>query len=148
MARKKFGPSGPQALTLPQQIGAISAAWPAYDCSIARNTLVIRGAVRPTPICREYRVRLRYPLGKPVRVEVEDPLLRPREPGGKIPHVYGKDWPCLYLPKRREWKPSMAIADTILPWLHVWLFHYEIWHATGEWLGGGVHPSSRRRRRR
>lgn len=148
MARNKRGPSGPHALTLAQQIGAMKASWPTYDCRLKRNTLVIRGPARPTPICHEYRVRVQYPLGRAVRVDVEDPHLRPREPGGKIPHVYGGDQPCLYLPKLREWRPSMAIADTIVPWLFLWLFHYEIWHATGEWLGGGVHPPSRRARRR
>jgi len=25
----------------------------------------------------------------------------------------------------------------------LWLFYYEIWLATGEWCGGGVHPEKR-----
>lgn len=151
MARKRFGPPGPRGLTLPQQIGAMSGAWPGFDCRIERNTLVVQGVARPAPICHEYQVRIRYSLGRAPSSHVDDPHLRPRDPGGKIPHVYGKDRPCLYLPKAREWNPSRAIADTIVPWLHTWLFHYEIWHATGEWLGGGKHPANRgaqRRRRR
>jgi hypothetical protein len=39
----------------------------------------------------------------------------------------------------------MRIADTIVPWLILWLFYYEIWHVTGEWKGGGVHPPSPKR---
>src|SRR5438034_3968094 len=30
----------------------------------------------------------------------------------------------------------------------LWLYYYEVWHTTGEWLGGGLHPSARRPRRR
>lgn len=38
-----------------------------------------------------------------------------------------------------EWKPRMKLADTIVPWAAEWLLHYELWLATGEWGGGGVH---------
>jgi len=143
MASRRHWPSGPQALTLAQQMGAVSAAWPGFTYRIERNALVIRGLVRPTPICREYQVRIEYPLERAPRVHVDAPALRPREPGGKIPHVYRRSRPCLYLPKAHEWNSSMAIADTIVPWLYLWLFHYEMWHATGEWLGGGKHPRRR-----
>ena len=34
----------------------------------------------------------------------------------------------------------MQLATTIVPWCSEWLFYYELWLATGEWLGGGVHP--------
>jgi hypothetical protein len=34
----------------------------------------------------------------------------------------------------------MIIAETILPLASIWLFYYEMWQATGEWLGGGEHP--------
>ena len=29
----------------------------------------------------------------------------------------------------------MLIADTIVPWVSMWLMHYEIWFATGVWCG-------------
>jgi hypothetical protein len=32
----------------------------------------------------------------------------------------------------------MKIATTIIPWLSLWLYYYEVWHATGEWMGGGI----------
>jgi hypothetical protein len=34
----------------------------------------------------------------------------------------------------------MVLADTIIPLASLWLFYYEVWFATGEWLGGGEHP--------
>jgi hypothetical protein len=35
----------------------------------------------------------------------------------------------------------MFLADTVVPWTSEWLFFYEVWHATGLWLGGGTHPN-------
>jgi hypothetical protein len=32
------------------------------------------------------------------------------------------------------------VALTIIPWAAQWLVCYEIWHATGQWVGGGAHP--------
>jgi len=98
---------------------------------------VSRGLVQPYVLSREYRVRIEYDVGLP-RVWIEDPPLMPREEGGRIPHVFPGPRPCLFYPPNREWIPSMLIADTIVPWLMAWLYFYEIWHATGEWLGGGI----------
>jgi hypothetical protein len=32
----------------------------------------------------------------------------------------------------------MAMSKSIVPWLGLWLIHYEGWLATGHWEGGGV----------
>jgi len=49
---------------------------------------------------------------------------------------------CLYDPATNEWSPDKAIAKTIIPWTIDWLACYEGWLATGEWTGGGRHPTS------
>jgi hypothetical protein len=54
--------------------------------------------------------------------------------------MYCQERLCLFLPGSREWNGDDPIALTILPWASLWLYFYEVWHATGEWLGGGVHP--------
>ena len=43
---------------------------------------------------------------------------------------------CLYY--GNQWDPGELIATTIVPWTSEWLEYYELWHATGLWLGGGV----------
>ena len=60
--------------------------------------------------------------------------------GKPPPHLYLGGDLCLYLPGSGEWYPDKPVAATILPWASLWLYYYEIWLATGEWLGGGVHP--------
>lgn len=112
--------------------------------------LVARGVIQPTPITRKYRVKLAYEERHAPKVFVISPRLerRPSQPELPIPHTYGsskvgEERPCLYLPESGEWTPSHAIAITIMPWFLTWLVDYEIWLATGEWLGGGApHGSS------
>jgi hypothetical protein len=63
------------------------------------------------------------------------------------PHLHADDCLCLYFPDGKEWNVSMMLADTIVPWASEWLFHHEIWVATGEWCGGGYHPARSRNAR-
>ena len=74
-----------------------------------------------------------------------------KEKDEKIPHTYERNYIdknkqivrlCLYYPKYGEWKNYMYIADTIIPWTIEWLYYYEMWRITGEWLGGGIHNES------
>jgi len=57
-----------------------------------------------------------------------------------IVYTYAQDRPCLFLPGSGEWRSDLLIARTVVPWLSEWLYFYEVWRATGEWLGGGEHP--------
>jgi hypothetical protein len=63
--------------------------------------------------------------------------------------VFPSDDLCLYYDEFDG--GQHLIADTVVPWISEWLFHYELWLSTGSWHGGGVHPgqgSTRRGRRR
>jgi hypothetical protein len=113
--------------------------------------LVARGKLVPSPITRAYRIRIEYSEGKENKPEVyiEEPKLsrRPRDPDTPIPHTYnqltpGTERPCAFYPSV-DWDGSRAIATSVIPWLMSWLLDYEIWHATGQWHGGGVHPTVR-----
>jgi len=86
-----------------------------------------------------YLVRILYVLGKRPDVTVIDPPLENRN-GERKPHMFDQKRLCLFRYKHDEWDSDMRIDQTILPWTCLWLFHYEIWLATGEWRGGGEHP--------
>ncbi|ACX76279.1 hypothetical protein Fisuc_2696 [Fibrobacter succinogenes subsp. succinogenes S85] len=60
----------------------------------------------------------------------------------RLEHVYDnqKQRLCLYHPKKRPWDRSMLLSETVIPWAIEWLYFYEIWLCTGQWLGGGEHP--------
>jgi hypothetical protein len=107
----------------------------------SQNVMTWTGPIRPSALGEEYQVRITYKLGEKPQVTVVSPELHGRENGSRIPHVYPGKRLCLYFPAAREWGPDKLIADTIVPWAALWLYHYENWHATGEWLGGGIHPT-------
>ncbi len=118
----------------------IRAYFPAFHVSFREGELIAEGEVQPTPRSAKYRLRITYRGGDRPRVHVASPKLVPREPDGALPHVYPGDRLCLYLPRSGEWSSKKSIALTIIPWAIEWLFHYELWHVTGEWSGGGVAP--------
>jgi hypothetical protein len=88
-------------------------------------------------------------LEKP-HVQLIDPPLKPRKGARyeEIPHlIYYDDKPelsplCLFDPDGHEWKPTMLIADTTVPWAADWLKHYEFWLYDGIWRGKSVGPES------
>ncbi|SCW86842.1 hypothetical protein [Mucilaginibacter sp. NFR10] len=97
--------------------------------------------VTPSPLSATYDVRLDYIVGKRPQVYVMTPL-RLAKGKTKLPHVYDteKQRLCLYYPDGHEWNSSMPLAKTIVPWIYEWLYYYEFWLSSGDWLGGGIHP--------
>lgn len=127
-----------RALPAEAHAGHLRQRFPSAHCEVVAGELRWRGALRPTLLSREYIVRIVYKNGS-VSCHVVHPKLERRgdEPP---PHLYPGERLCLHLPKAFEWDGSQPIATTIVPWVSEWLAFYELWLATGEWLGGGTHP--------
>jgi hypothetical protein len=103
------------------------------------------GYLRPN--MRRYKVRVVYfpwramddfvIKNHAVTVTVLDPVIGL---GRRPPHVYSNEADpsmprlCLFDPAADEWSPAQLIARTILPWTAEWLFCFEGWEATGEWV--------------
>jgi hypothetical protein len=132
-------PSTTRIPKLITQWRALKKDFPDSTGGVRQNQLRWIATLQPNPLCAAYRIRLEYSLERTPKVFVEDPALQPRE-GQQIPHQYRNKSLCLYLPKANEWNSQMYLVDTIVPWTSEWLYHYELWHATGDWHGGGVHP--------
>src|SRR4029079_6554414 len=125
---------------LNEQIAYMRMWWPTFSSRVCNGILTAEGELHPSELCATYRVRITLAGGKTPEVRVIHPGLRPRQDERPIPHMYAQERLCLYLPGTREWTPEKPIAVTILPWASLWLYFYEVWHATGEWLGGGTEP--------
>lgn len=96
--------------------------------------------LKPTENSIEYTVKLYAKQGsKSVNLFVVKPQIKYNEGGKKVPHLYRDGSLCLYYPDYNEWSYRDSWAETLIPWASLWLFYYEIWKETNQWLGGGIH---------
>jgi hypothetical protein len=130
-----------KVLSVHEQLARMRGMFPRFRSRVQDGALIATGDIQPTSLSPTYRVRLQYRAGSAPDVIVLSPALRPREPAGRLKHVYAGNRLCLYLPGADEWTPDQSLAHTVVPWICEWLFYYEMWHATGVWLGGGVEPT-------
>ncbi|MFS8102099.1 hypothetical protein LFM09_33735 [Lentzea alba] len=118
-----------------RQAFALRALLPAANIVLRADSLTATFELQPTSASRRYRVRLNYRHGTAPDVAVLHPALALRDGATSLPHTYPGDRLCLHLPG--QWRPTMLLADTIVPWTSEWLLYYEIWLVTGTWHGGG-----------
>ncbi|MBP5971317.1 hypothetical protein HW132_00850 [Brasilonema sp. CT11] len=110
--------------------------FPGFIYRRERSVAVWRGTLQPRQFSPKYRVAVRYRLSSYPTVNVIFPTLAP-----KAPHLWKDGSFCLYYPKEKPWRKDMLIAETIIPWTALWLYYYELWLDTGEWLGPSSHAS-------
>lgn len=109
--------------------------------SLKRGMLNWHFKAQPTPMSRNYTIRLEYTADSSPDVYVEDPDITYLADGHDLPHVYHNPLRlCLYMPSTGQWQRTKRIDQTIVPWTYVWLFYFEDWLTFGEWNGGGKHP--------
>lgn len=145
-------------LTISRQVELMRQRWPDFRV-LSQTGRLVRWEGRLRPLSQMYTVQVAFCLEQKRRsaqcslsphVIVTDPLLHRRveTPEEPIPHHYPNrvcpryPFLCLYDPAAHEWHPRQSIAHTIVPWTIDWLACYEGWLATGEWTGGGRHPTS------
>lgn len=113
------------------QCAAMKAAFPQFGWLVTRSGgLRWRGTLQPTPESPAYEVAILHEPDRIPTVHVVRPPLRPR-----AWHRYSDGSLCLYWPKEWRWSPRESLAKTIVPWTAFWLYYYELWCLTGEWLG-------------
>jgi hypothetical protein len=123
-----------RGLSLTRQAFALRRTFPEAMTSIRRSKLMWTGILTPTPLSREYTVRVIYSLGAYPQVIILDPPPVPDQ-NGLLPHFYRQGGLCLHA--AHEWDGSMLIVETIVPWTTEWLAHYELWKWHGQWQGDG-----------
>ncbi len=127
MSRSRGGPPY-HSMTL--QAFHIAHRWPTFKRSGGAHASVWRGQLQPTPVAPSYTVLVSYTLDYTPTVRVASPELRL-----DAPHLYHGGTLCLYYPEDWRWHSGRILADTIFPWTASWLYFYELWLDTGEWLG-------------
>ncbi len=124
----------PPQLTYAQQIGKLRKAYPGFRLRWKKGDPLWEGSFQPRISSPSYRLQICYSSGSIPKVWVLSPAL-----ADNPPHVYGDGSLCLYWPKEWRWRDQEYIADTILPWAALWLYYYELWLDTGQWLGPSSH---------
>jgi hypothetical protein len=128
-------------LALGQQCARMRAVYPQFKTVLEKGRLIVEGKLRPTARSREYTFKLCYALGRNPDIAITDPPLERNFKGDNVPHVYERLRLCLFRPKYNEFTSGMYLSDTVICWISLWLYFYELWHVCGEWLGGGEHPT-------
>jgi hypothetical protein len=128
-----------RAIDLARHLVAIRSAIPNARGKINRGQLDCVVPIQPSIGSGTYSARIQYGHWKPPRVHIVEPSLALHPDATHLPHIYPGNELCLFYPG--EWQHNMLLATTIVPWTAEWLLHYEIWLATGEWTGGGYHPT-------
>lgn len=133
------------------EIGALKKTMPQGVINKrSSNSFVWETEIQPTPLSLLYRIKIEYSYGKTPQVFVTSPCPLKKFPGTKVlPHTYStkEQKLCLYYPGIGEWNKNKLIARTILPWASEWLQYYELWLATGFWLGEGLHPKKNEKKK-
>jgi hypothetical protein len=119
-------------LTLAQQALGLRSVFPDSKSKIKRGELTWTGRLQPCELSRIYIAKITYTYGRYPSTRILDPPLRATQTGF-LPHTFRDRSLCLH--DAGQWTEHMLIVDTIVPWTAEWLLHYEVWLATGQWLG-------------
>jgi len=126
----------PRRLTVSDQRRMMERHCPQFQ--IVRSTnpgIVWLGQLRPSPLSIAYTIEICYRRRRKPQVWVRHPELRITPEQYRFAHIYSEG--CLCLNADDEWSDCLPIATTVVGWISEWLLYYEIWRATGQWMGGG-----------
>lgn len=127
-------------LCLSVQYSDVKKKHPEFETRISATMIKVNGEIKPTPRSIPYSFQINYSNTNKPNIKIIKPELVKNYKNEPIPHIYPGNKLCLYHPKYREFTKGMFLTDTVIPWITLWLYYYEIWHTKGEWLGGGEHP--------
>lgn len=131
------------AIPLTVQLETLKRTFPLSTCHMkTHHNFIWKVQLQPSSLSELYDVKIDYKLGSNPDVYITHPNpLRLAKDAEELPHVYsqGKQHLCLYHRRMNEWNAGKLIVKTIVPWASEWLLHYEIWVATSEWHGEGIH---------
>jgi hypothetical protein len=76
-----------------------------------------RYSTTPSPLSRDYDIRIEFKQGGRPEIFVDAPDLHVLAEGRRIPHLYRQTPPkvCLYLPRTYEWQSWMKLDQTVVP---------------------------------
>ena len=100
--------------------------------------------LKPTEESQSYKLKISTRVNSiEVNIYPIEPFIGREVNGKMVPHMYPDGSLCLYYPDYDEWNYMDSWAETLIPWASLWLYYFEIWLMTDEWLGGGIHGNNK-----
>ena len=114
------------------QIMAMRAKYPQFKSGYDKESnIVFTGKLQVKPELPVYTVKIIYRGDSNPRVYILNPI-----PIACAPHIYPDTGSlCLYHSKNYKWNGSKLVADDIMGWTSGWVYFYEYWLQTGNWIG-------------
>ena len=117
--------------------------FPDFIAAWDKNVVTWTGNLQPTPLSKNYTIRIVYSLGMDQPdVTVISPKLEKETK--YLYHMCTQGTNCVFFDQKERMDERKVNFKTIVPWTSLWLYYYELWHVTGEWLGGGEHPNKKK----
>lgn len=137
-------------IPISEQVRLLKQYYPESEIKLNKNKgFTWIHSLQSSPMGNTYKVKIIFVKDAKPEVYVIDPeKLKLADGKLRLPHVYSHETQklCLYYPIDNEWNEGKMIASTIIPWSIEWLYHYELWVITGKWLGGGIHPTTTKKK--
>ncbi len=125
---------GPKNTTKPEpQIAAMKKFFPQFRAERCGCGVTFTGKLQVKSDLPTYKVKVEYRGCLSPRVTVIPP-----QPAPAAPHLYRGDFLCLYHPDDFHWNQNKLVAKEVMQWTCAWLYFYEYWLQTGEWVGPEV----------
>ncbi|MBI5402513.1 MAG: hypothetical protein HY959_03870 [Ignavibacteriae bacterium] len=101
--------------------------FPQFKAVRKKNGYDFIGILKPRDT--EYQVHINYGEFAHPKVFVLSPELKSRK------HMYQDGSLCIYKRSELKWRKDLLVSKYIVPLTAMWLYYYEIFILTDEWLG-------------
>lgn len=115
------------------QISAMKLKYPQFRSSVKGLSIKFIGQLMIKPELPIYKVSIEYRGHIRPLVHVISPALVEN-----APHTYHDKSLCLFHPSNFNWNAYKIIANEIMQWTIAWIYFYEYWLQSGDWIGPEV----------
>lgn len=97
----------------------------------SNGNVIFKGILHVKPELPEYLIKVVYRQNASPQIFVVEP-----KPIADAPHIYNNTGSlCLYHPSDYKWDARKLIANDIMGWTAGWIYFYEYWLQSGDWIG-------------
>lgn len=117
------------------QVQAMRIRYPQFKAVKNKNgSIVFTGTLQVKPELPVYTLKIIYKGNLRPQVFILNPL-----PDPMAPHIFSDSKSlCLYHQKDYKWNKTKLIATDIMGWVAGWIYFYEYWLQSEDWIGPEV----------